>query len=255
MFRGVYNSAAAMLVQQHAVDVAANNLANAGTSGFRKSTVSFKAFPDAGVARQENDGSSRGHREGIGNIPLSVVVSESSPVMSPGEIRETGNHLECSIKGEGFFQVSDGNNTWFTRSGLFTLDSEGQMVTHSGLVLMGDGGPIPVGDAAVVSINEKGVVISDGEEVGRVPLFSFEAPSRLRQVGSSLLAGTVASGAPVRIDPDQVSLVPGSVEGSNVNVVEEMVRMLAASRAYEAVSKSFEAGSEAGRKMIETFGK
>ncbi|HDQ93570.1 MAG TPA: flagellar hook basal-body protein [Synergistetes bacterium] len=255
MFRGVYNSAAAMLVQQHAVDVAANNLANAGTSGFRKSVVSFKAFPDAGMVRQENDGSPAGHREGIGIVPLSVVVSESSPVMSPGEIRETGNPLECSIAGEGFFQVSDGNNNWFTRSGLFTLDSEGQLVTLGGLVLMGDGGPIPVGDGSSVSINEKGVVISDGEEVGRVPLFSFELPSRLRQIGSGLLAGTAASGPPVRIDPDMVSLVPGSVEGSNVNVVEEMVRMLAASRAYEAVSKSFEADSEAGRKMIETFGK
>jgi flagellar basal-body rod protein FlgG len=120
---------------------------------------------------------------------------------------------------------------------------------------MGDGGPITVGDAAVVSIDENGTVVSDGKEVGRVPLFSFEFPSRLRQIGSGLLDGTGTSGPPVRVDSDMVSLVPGSVEGSNVNVVEEMVRMLAASRAYEAVAKSFEAGSEAGRKMIETFGK
>ena len=120
---------------------------------------------------------------------------------------------------------------------------------------MGDGGSLVVGEASRVSIGEDGLVFADDEEIGRIALFGFESPSYMYQRGSNLFAQTEASGEPLSINTEDIRLVPGSIEGSNVNVVEEMVRMLSASRAYEAVSKAFEAGSETGKKMIETFGR
>ncbi|GAB6280350.1 MAG: flagellar basal-body rod protein FlgF [Thermovirga sp.] len=255
MFRGIYNGAAAMLVQQNAVDVAANNLSNANTSGFRKRVVACKSFPECEMVRIEKAGSSVSRKTSLGGIPLSVVVSECAAVMSHGDIRETGNPLECAISGEGFFQVTNGQDIFYTRSGDFTLDGEGHITTTSGFSLMGDGGPLIVGEETRLSITEDGTVLADGEEIGRIALFNFESPSYMHQIGSNLFAQTEASGVPLPINSDDTRLVPGYIEGSNVNVVEEMTRMLTASRAYEAVSKAFEAGSETGKKMIETFGR
>lgn len=244
-----------MIVQQHAVDVAANNLANASTSGFRKGVVAFRAFPEGEMVRIERSGSGSPEKASLGRVPLSIVVSESVSVMSPGFISETGNPLECAIAGEGFFQVTDGQNNYYTRSGSFQLDSEGQITTPSGLALVGDGGPLVVGEASRLSITENGSVLADGQEIGRIALFEFENAPYMHQRGSNVFSLTEASGDPVQMNPEDVRLVPGAIEGSNVNVVEEMTRMLTASRAYEAVSKAFEAGSETGKKMIETFGR
>lgn len=254
MFRGIYGSIAAMLVQERAVDVASNNLANAETSGFSKSLAVAKAFPEGNLCRSERGIGGNVSEETVGTAGLGVVLSETAVNTEPGTVRNTGNPLDCAISGEGYFQVSDGQNTFYSRAGNFSLDSEGNLVTPSGLTLMGEGGSITPGEASSVEIASDGTVVADGDEIGRIAVFRFRSPSNLLRRGGSLLSVTEASGPAEQVEAEEVAILSGALEGSNVNIVEEMTRMIEASRAYEAASKAFESGSESARKMIETFG-
>jgi len=256
LFRGIYNSVAAMMVQESAVDVASNNLANVETSGFSKSLALAKAYPEGDLFLKEKGGSPPLDFSGktLGKAGLGVVLSETAVDNSPGTIKTTDNPFDCAIEGDGYFRVSDGRNNYYTRAGAFSLDADGNIVTQSGLLLQGEGGAITPGDETDISIGSDGIVMADGEEIGRVAIFRFETPSRLLRRGNSLLAETEGSGVPEQLDVDEVRLLTGALEGSNVNVVDEMARMIEANRAYEAASKTFESGSESAREMIETFG-
>lgn len=243
-----------MLVQERAVDVASNNLANAGTSGFSKSLAVAKAFPQGELCRSESSLSEGLSEEEVGTVGLGVVLSETAVNFEPGVIRQTENPLDCAISGEGFFQVSDGENSYYTRSGAFSLDSEGNMVTPTGLTLMGEGSPITPGEASKVEIRSDGTVLADGAEIGRISIYRFRSPSNLLRRGSTVLSETADSGPAEQVDEEEVKLLSEALENSNVNIVEEMTRMIEANRAYEAASKAFASGSESARKMIETFG-
>lgn len=258
MLRGAYTGVAAMLLQETRVDVAANNLANANTTGFRKRVAAAKSFPDVELVRVEGKQAGPFSRSGtmpIGGVSASVVLSSTLSDSAPGEICRTGNPLDCAIEGEGFFRLSDENgNIFFTRAGNFTLDSEGRLVNPSGLLVNGEGGPIEIGEATSVSIREDGAVIADGDEVERIALVRFENPSLMRQIGSNLMLQTPDSGLPEGVAEEDVALVSEALEGSNVNIVEEMTRMIEASRAYESVAKSYRSEDETNEKMIRAFG-
>ncbi|MFA0888262.1 MAG: flagellar hook-basal body protein [Synergistales bacterium] len=254
MFRGIYECVAAMRVQEAAVDVSANNLANAETSGFSKSLALAKAAPQAELVRIDRNPGGGARRTAVGSAALSVVLSETAVDVSPGAVRETGNPLDCAIVGDGYFQVTDSRETAYTREGRFSIDGQGRIVTPTGLALMGAEGPLAVGGANEIRIDSDGTVRADGTIVGRIAVFRFNAPGYLAREGNSRLKSTVSSGEPVPVPPEETRLSAGSVEGSNVSVVEEMARMISANRAYEAASKAFDAGSEAGRGMIEAFG-
>lgn len=243
-----------MRVQESVADVAANNLANAETSGFSKSLALAEAAPQAEIVRTGKDPSGGLRKEAIGDAALSVVLSATAVDASPGTVRNTGNPLDCSIVGEGFFQISDGKDLFYTREGRFSVDREGRLTTPSGMMLMGLEGPIGVGGAAEVNIGEDGSVRADGRIVGRIGVFRFPAPGLLQREGSNRFRSTAASGPPVPVALSETRLLPESLEGSNVNVVEEMARMITANRAYEASAKAFDADSEAGRGMIQAFG-
>lgn len=255
MFRGIYDGASAMLVQQYVVDVTANNLANADTSGFQKQLALAKNHPEAVLVRSENESRGMSKKTPVGAASLGLVLNETATVVEPGPLKETGNPLDCAISGDGYFQVTDGVNVYYTRSGNFTLDALGQLVTPSGLVVNGAAGPLVVGDAETFSIRDDGVVFADGEEIGRLAVFSFAEPSFLHRRGSGLFSETPASGPPQPVLDEEIRLVPGFVEGSNVNIIEEMTKMIAAGRAYEAVSKAFDSETETARQMIQAFGR
>lgn len=258
MLRGAYTGVAAMLLQETRVDVAANNLANANTTGFRKRTASVKSFPEVELICVEGEqtrfpGRSEGHS--LGGVAASLVLSGTFSDPSPGEVYRTGNPLDCAIEGDGFFRLSDeSGNAYFTRAGNFNLDGEGRLVNPSGLLVEGEGGPVEVGDATTVSVRSDGTVIADGDEVGRIALVRFENPSLMRQIGSNLMLQTPDSGLAQDVPEEEVSLVPETLEGSNVNIVEEMTRMIEASRAYESVVKSYRSEDETNGKMIQAFG-
>lgn len=262
MFRGIYTAASAMLVQNASVDVAANNLANVGTSGFRGRRAVNKAFPVLLMSRIE-DAERReepehlfraGGKIPIGDAALTTVLSETALRTAAGSLAVTGNPLDVAPGEEGYFVVADERgNLFYTRSGHFTRDSQGRLVTHDGYFLQGDGGNIELGEAERVVIGDGGQISADGEVIGNLRFVSFESPTWLRHVGKSLVAETEASGNPRELE--NFRLVPGALELSNVHVVEEMVRMIDAHRAYEASSKCVTAQDESASRLTTSFGR
>ena len=269
MHRGIYAAASAMVVQETNLDVVTNNLANVDTMGFRRRTSANAEF-SAMMERLEKiseDGETkittyppftmnwRG-KQILGGMALANVYSISYMDTQPGVLKTTDNPFDVAINGPGFFSVQDGNgNTYYTRQGNFLVGPDGNLVTLDGMTLQGDGGPIAVAEASSAEILANGQVIADGEIVGQISLFTFENPTYLQQVGRNCLVPNADSGDPVPVEEEGVRLVPGTLESSNVSVVEEMVRMIEAHRAYEGASKALMTHDESTGRLIASFGR
>jgi flagellar basal-body rod protein FlgF len=263
--KGIYCAASAMLVQESMHDVVANNLANVSTAGFRGRIPVNKTFPDLLTDRIENIPVTPGATTGpnqirfrgkipIGNLALANVLSETTMTMKRGAMNVTNAPLDVAIDGVGFFVVRDGaGNTFYTRSGQFQVNQEGQLLTHDGFFVQGDGGPIEIGEAENVRINSEGQVVADGEVVDTLQVVAFEEPTYLKHIGGSLHAANEQTGVPTPVDTP--SLVSGTLEQSNVDVVSEMSRMIEAHRAYEAASKALMTHDDETGRLISSFTK
>jgi flagellar basal-body rod protein FlgG len=181
-------------------------------------------------------------------VGLGARVSASTRNFSQGNLQQTGNNLDMAIKGQGFFQIQlpDGS-TAYTRDGSFQLDAAGQIVTANGHVLQ-PGITIPA-NAQSVTVAADGTVNvtlptqAAPQSVGQLQLATFINPGGLDPRGQNLYAETAASGTPTSGAPGadgRGGLMQGYVEGSNVNVVEELVSMIATQRAYELNSKAIQ---------------
>jgi flagellar basal-body rod protein FlgG len=259
-----------MLVQEKMLDVVGNNLANVDTSGFRGQVAVNKSFPEVLMDRVErykivdealNEELHerkffpyvRG-RSAIGSISMTNVLSETIMSTERGPVQWTDNPTDVVLNDDGYFVVEDGNgNTFYTRSGHFQRNDQGQLVTHYGDFIMGDGGRITLGEATKIAIGENGEVFADGEQVSTLQVVRFETPTYLHQVGKSLLAETPESGAPQAAD--DAHIVSGGLERSNVQVVLEMVRMIEANRAFEAAGRAVTIQDELSSRMFTSVGK
>jgi flagellar basal-body rod protein FlgG len=256
-----------MLVQETNLDVVTNNLANVDTAGFRKrvsANAEFSALMDR-LEKISEDGETKimtyppftmnwKGKQVIGGMALANIYSQSYMSSQPGVIKTTDAPFDAAIDGPGFFSVQDGaGNTYYTRQGNFLVGSDGNLVTLDGMTLQGEGGPIALEEASSAYILNNGQVIADGEVVGQITLFTFENPTHLRQVGRSFLAVSDDSGVPIPVE--EIRLLPGALEMSNVSVVEEMVRMIEAHRAYEGASKALVTHDESTGRLLTTFGR
>jgi len=250
MIRALYSSAAGMESQQLNLDVISNNLANVNTTGFKKSKIEFQDLLYENVRPA-------GSEQGNGTqLPTGLQIGHGSRVVSTsrvfteGELTQTGERLDVAIQGDGFFEVQmpDGTRA-YTRDGALKTDSEGRITTSDGLVVQSGFQPIPSGTTAI-SISPNGEITttgSDGSQNFRVQLIRFANPAGLESVGRNLYRETPASGTPEIGNPDENgfgSLQQGYLEMSNVKVVEEMVNMIIAQRAYEVNSKAVQAADE-----------
>jgi flagellar basal-body rod protein FlgG len=232
--------------QQTQMTVTANNLANVATNGFKRSRAVFddllyQNVTQVGAATSQNTYSPTGLQLGTG---VRVVATERS--YTQGSLDNTGNSLDLAIQGRGFFQVLQPDGTLaYTRDGNFMTNAQGQLVNTSGYQLQ-PAITIPTG-AQSITIGTDGVVSAQiaGQtaptQVGTVQLADFINPAGLQTVGGNLLVESAASGSPTTGNPGLTglgTLVQGSVEASNVNVVEEMVNMIETQRAYEMNSKA-----------------
>lgn len=250
MLRALYSSASGMQAQQTNLDVIANNLANVSTTGFKKNKPEFQdllysnaraAGSDAGGGNQVPTGVQIGHG--------SRLVS-TSKVFTTGELTQTGERLDLAIEGDGFLEVQlpDGSRA-FTRDGALKLASDGRITTNDGLVVQGGFQPIPVGTTNI-SISATGEVTTtgaDGSQSFRVQIVRFANPAGLEAMGRNLYRETLASGTAEAGNPGENgfgSLRQGYLEMSNVKVVEEMVNLIVAQRAYEVNSKAVQAADE-----------
>ena len=251
MIRALWTAATGMQSQQVNMDVIANNLANVNSSGFKKSRADFQdiLYQTSRAAGTGVDG---------GEIPTGVQIGLGSrvaavqKVFTSGDFLQTENELDVAIEGSGFFQVRlpDGTDA-YTRSGAMKKDSTGRLVTSDGYPIVPEI-VIPEG-ATSISIGSGGTVdvTLDGEDtatqVGTIELVRFSNPAGLSSTGKSLYAETSTSGTPQTGTPGESgygTLSQGFLEGSNVNIMEEMVNMIAGQRAYEVNSKAIKTADE-----------
>ena len=257
MLRSLWIAKTGMEGQQTKLDTISNNLANVGTNGYKRAGVVFEDLMyqnlrAAGSATSEQSQLPTGLQVGLGSR-----VSASTRNFSQGALQQTGGNLDVAIQGQGFFQVQmpDGT-TAYTRDGGFQVDANGALVTAAGHPLQ-PGITIPA-NATSVTIGANGAVTATipgqvaPQALGQMQLVSFINPSGLDPKGGNLYGETAASGTPNTGAPTVNglgSLQQGFVEGSNVNVVEELVNMIATQRAYELNSKAIQTSDQMLQKL------
>ena len=250
---GLRASASGMMAQQTRIDAIAHNLANVNTTGFKRSRVTFEdmlyeTLQGSGIVNFDN-------AETVAPVQIGrgVRLATIQRIHTQGAANPTQRPLDLAIEGEGFFQVQrpDGS-TAYTRDGSFSLSDTGTLVTHSGYTVY-PGVTVPP-EATGIAISPSGIVsaILNGGgvtpiELGRIELARFANPTGLLSLGENLYAETVASGAALRglAQEDGFGRVmQGMLEASNVEIVQEMVEMIAAQRAYEVNSRAIKAADE-----------
>ncbi len=246
MIRSLYSAATGMGAQQTQTDVVANNLANASTTGFKKSRANFEdlMYRTLLVAGQTTPGGGQ-VPAGI-QIGMGVKTAGVQKVFTQGDYVETGNTFDFAIQGKGFFRVLHGDTDYYTRAGNFTLDSEGFITTPGGDRLQPEIS-IPVEAVNVVLQNDGTLTAFDANEdiivEENVLISTFINPAGLSAEGQNLFLPTEGSGDPVEGTPGEDgagTTLNNWLEMSNVSVVEEMVNMIVGQRAYEANSKSIQ---------------
>ena len=250
--RSLWTAASGMSGQQFTIDIIANNLANVNTSGFKKSRVDFQdllyqTVRFAGTPVTAGAEIPTGIQVGHGVRPVATVK-----IFSQGMFRETENPLDLVIEGDGFFRVllPDGTVA-YTRDGAFKKDSQGRIVTSDGfplepeIIIPDDAVEVSVGTDGTVSVVQLGQ--TEPVTIGQIELARFVNPAGLRNLGRNLFLATAASGPPIEGRPGMDglgSIAQGFLEMSNVQVVEEMVNLILAQRAYDANSKAIQASDE-----------
>lgn len=239
-----------MEAQQSNLDVIANNLANVNTTGFKRSKIEFQDL-------LYETSRAPGAEQGAGSqLPTGIQIGHGSRVVSTskvfteGELTQTGEQLDLAINGDGFFQVQMPDGTIaYTRDGGLKRSSTGQITTSDGLPLQGGFQPVPAGTTGI-TISSSGAVTttsSSGSGNFQVQLVRFTNPAGLNSIGGNLYTESLASGTPETGTPGENgygSLQQGYLEMSNVKVVQEMVNMIVAQRAYEVNSKAVQSADE-----------
>lgn len=252
MIRGLYTSAVGMMTQMKKMDVVSNNIANADTTGFKKDTVVTQAFSKELMRRLDDPKYELiKHNNQIGDVSLGVFVSSVHTDFSNGSAEHTGAALDLAIEGDGFFTVlvsdEDGNTTEkYTRDGSFTLGRNGTLLTASGNVVVGENGIIQL-PSGEITINEYGEILVGNEIVDRLRLVDIENKESLRKYGDNLYDTIDES---VVIDFNG-RVMQGYVERSNVNSIEEMVKMINLSRVYEANQRVLKASDSTLGRAVE----
>ena len=250
MMRSLYTAASGMTGQQYNIDTISNNLSNVNTTGFKQNRVDFEDLlyqttRTAGTPATELTVTPVGVQVGHG-----VKVAATQKMYTQGALQNTGNISDLAIEGEGFMRVMLIDGTYgYTRDGSLKIDSNGQLVTSQGYRLMPDV-VLPEGFVREsLTISQDGRITvkiagnDDPIQVGQMQLFRFVNPAGLNAIGENLLKVTNASGDPIGGRPGFDGM--GSVqhkflEMSNVSVVQEMVNMIVAQRAYELNSKAIQ---------------
>ncbi|MBN2582725.1 MAG: flagellar hook-basal body protein [Planctomycetes bacterium] len=230
MLYGLYLSATGMIVQRHQHEVIANNMANVGTTAFKRDVATFRMR----LPESQSSAAGMAYREPLlDRIGGGTFVSPSYTEFTQGEVEKTNRPLDVCLKGPGFFTVRDDQGgTFYTRDGRFALDTAGRLTTLDGecLVLDAVGQTIELDKSRSISISGDGLINQDGQPAGQLSVVEFSDPQVLRKVGNSLFENTGA--APERMRSPQ--LVSGALERSCSDPVRELVSMIEAQRAYEA---------------------
>ena len=253
MLKALYTSATGMKAQQTMVDTIANNIANVNTAGFKRSAPAFEdllyvTLQSPGLQQQGQVSAPVGNQIGSG-----ARLSSSPKVYTQGTLEITNRQLDIAIDGPGLFQIQLADGTLgYTRDGNFQVNADGNIVTASGAILQ-PGLSLPQ-DTLEVNVDVSGNVTvrtasapDTTTAIGSLTIARFVNPSGLLALGSNHLRATDASGAPIIANPGTNGtgeLKQGFIERSNVEIVNELVSLIVAQRAYEVNSRSIQASDQ-----------
>lgn len=251
MVRGLYTAAKGMMTDQVMIDVASQNMANTNTPGYRKDELLVSSFPRMLLSRLDSSGAATLGQTGTGSVADGVYTS-----FEEGVAHETGSQFGMALRGNAFFTVKNQQGQlYYTRNGDFTLDQNKQLVTDTGAAVVGDvnGQPeeifVPDGELKVASDGTlSGAVNQQGAQITKLYLTTKPVAATWSKIGDSLFTG--ASTRPVT----GYAVQQGVSEDSNVNSVQEMVKMLSAMRAYETNAKVIQATDNTLEKAVQSVG-
>ena len=241
MIVGLFTGASSMVSQGDYQAVIARNLANINTTGYKKNVAVFQSFISS-TSNQDQTNTTTGTGSSLGTIATDF---------SQGMLEYTGNDLDISIKGDGFFtvQASDGS-ILYTRKGQFMLSRDMKIVTPDGWSLLGNGGEIQLPqNAKSVTIKGNGSIVADGKEIGKIRIVKVSKLSTLESVGGC--AYKLSDNAPQPEDSTDSEIANRYLEKSNVNAVDEMVNMIANMRGYQIGHKVTDSIDETLKKLIQ----
>lgn len=235
MINDIFSTYSAKSASQRRLDIVANNLSNAATPGFKVSRLVYN-----GSTLEEPTDPSQMDQTYV-NLRDSYVHFSDAPMV------ETGNPFDVAIEGKGFFVISTRSGTMYTRNGQFVVNSDKKLVTVDGDPVVGDSGETISIDGKEVGIESDGSIFVDKTLVGKIKIVSFAELKNLKNFGKSLFinTGSEPEGA------TSFSLRQNYIESSNVDVVKEMVEMINATRAYEALTKVDQSADETLGKLID----
>lgn len=245
--RALRTASSGLYAQQLNIEVISNNIANVNTTAFKKNKAEFQDL----MYQDETVNPVSTNLPGIDEKNIKIQVgngvkpSSSEKIFSQGTITATNNQLDMAIDGDGFFQLKKADGSYvYSRDGSLKMNSEGKLVTSGGQYLDPE---ITINDDTIsLSISRDGVITAElaggaSEVLGNVELVKFINPAGLKALGDNLYAETEGSGAPILGTPGSEGfgeLHQGYLESSNVDIVEEMIAMITAQRAYEINSKT-----------------
>jgi flagellar basal-body rod protein FlgF len=238
MDNALYVGLSRQMTLRHELDIVANNIANADTTGFKVESLMVQTEPKAPAVTLD------------GPKPVKFVLDTGvARDFGQGQLRQTGAPLDLAIDGKGF--TPDGER--YTRDGRFRLDDNGKVVTQAGLPILGDGGELTLDPTkGAVTIASDGTMSQGTERVGKVGVVSFDTLSVLEKTGDNLYRNT-SNQQPQPATTAQVR--QGMLEGSNVNSISEITRMLEVTRAYESMAKMMDSTADLSRRAVERMGR
>jgi flagellar basal-body rod protein FlgF len=269
----LYTGASGMIAQQGRMDVISNNLANVDLTGFKRDTPVFKAFPDMLIRRINDDGlgivpaGSYDSMPIVGKLGTGLELNEVYTQFEQGSVQRTENSFDFALEGKGFFTVLTERGERYSRNGSFTINQDGVLMTHEGYPVLGENGIIRAQKNNFI-VKENGEIVVNNELAGdarqpvgmtdntwqdqvildRLKIVNFEHPRFIKKQGDSQYMETEESGP---AQPAQnVKVLQGFLEKSNVNIVREMVDMIEVQRSYEANQKTITSEDQSLGKLI-----
>ena len=232
MLRGVYSLAGAMDVAATNHELVAENLAHVNSPGYRRQGLVFESYEPPSATGTPLPG------ERID----SVRSGGSYTQFESGPMQQTGSPLDVALSGDGFFVLQGPRGPLYSRNGALEIGPGNQLRTKSGLPILVDGGAVSLPEnTSNIVIGRDGTISADGQTLGKLDVVTFDRPDALRRAGDTMFEG----GAPRPVTDGRIAVEQGFREGSNVNVVSEMVSMMIGVRHYEAAEKTLKAISEA----------
>lgn len=223
MIRGMYTAASGMLAGQTRLDAVAHNVANVNTTGFKRQELRFAPYLHAVVHRHAARTVPIGATS-LGTVPAAVVTD-----LAAGPMAQTGRTMDLALEGEGFFTVQREGRPLYTRAGSFTVDQSGILVTRVGDPVLGERGPLKVGESNFTVSSDGRVFSSAGEELDRLRLTALPGREALARTPDGYLMTGEAT-----VPALNTKVWQGHLESSNVQLAEELVDLLLASRLYAA---------------------